>query len=118
MVNRLNPGPPPLAERRPKSRKRVLLAGIITYAKGAHTLDCSIRSLSETGARLVVGLSIQCPKSFYLINVREGVVYDATWVWTKGAEVGAKLENSRHVNAITDPSLKFLKRLWLAKAAS
>ena len=47
---------PPPAERRPKARQRVLLTGIVAYANGAHSFHCTIRNLSETGARLAPDL--------------------------------------------------------------
>jgi hypothetical protein len=61
--------PPPIAERRPKTRKRVLLTGIIAYGEGAHSFHCTIRTLSETGARLAVTGSMLLPADFYLINI-------------------------------------------------
>jgi hypothetical protein len=54
-MNPQNGSKPPAAERRPKTRARVLLSGIITYGDGAFSFDCSFRNLSATGARLVVG---------------------------------------------------------------
>src|ERR1700692_139593 len=56
--------PPPPAERRPRSRKRVLLGGIITFADGAHSFDCTFRNLSESGARIVVAKNAQFPSEF------------------------------------------------------
>ena len=44
--------PPPI-ERRPKRRNRVLLGGIISFADGAHSFNCSIRDITDTGARVV-----------------------------------------------------------------
>ena len=108
---------PPLAERRPKTRKRVLLTGIITYAEGAHSFDCTIRNLSETGARIGVGKNMQFPSDFYVINVRDRIAYDAKLVWNKGSEIGVTFKKVTPLAAITDPALAFLKRLWMAKAA-
>jgi PilZ domain len=107
---------PPPAERRPKSRKRVLLTGIVTYAEGAYSFECTIRNLSETGARLAVGKNMQFPTDFYLINVRDRVVYDAKLVWNNSTEVGATFRDTMPLAGITDPKLSFLKRLWMAKA--
>ena len=50
-----------MAERRPKTRKRVLLTGIIAYGDGAHSFHCTIRNLSESGARLAVANSTLFP---------------------------------------------------------
>src|SRR6187399_1947297 len=79
---------PPPAERRPKARQRVLLTGIVAYANGAHSFHCTIRNLSETGARLAVGNNTQFPSDFYLINIRDRVVHEAKLAWNKGTEIG------------------------------
>jgi hypothetical protein len=107
---------PPMAERRPKMRKRVLLTGIIAYDEGAHSFHCTIRNLSESGARLAVTDNALFPSDFYLINVRDRVAYDAKLVWNKRSEIGVTFKATIPLASITDPALAFLKRLWLAKA--
>jgi PilZ domain len=110
--------PPPPAERRPRPRKRVLLGGIITFADGAHSFDCTFRNLSESGARIVVAKNAQFPSEFYLINIRDRVVYEARVTWNSGGEIGVNFKNVHPLSDITDPSLGYLKRLWLTKAVS
>ena len=110
-------GPPP-AERRPKPRSRVLLSGIVVHGDGAYSFDCSFRNLSETGARVVVGRTSQFPSQFFLINIRDRVAYDCKVVWNRGNEVGVTFKATVALSAITDPGLAYLKKLWLAKAAS
>lgn len=105
-----------MAERRPQARKRVLLTGIIAYGNGANSFPCTIRSLSETGARLGVGNSAQFPSDFYLINIRDRVVYEVKLVWNKGTEIGVTFKSTIALGGITDPALAFLKQLWLTKA--
>ena len=109
---------PPPVDRRPKVRARVLLSGIVTYADGAYSFDCSFRNLSETGARLVVQKNAQFPTQFFLINVRDRVAYDCKVVWNKGGEIGVTFKATVALSALTDPNLAYLKRLWLSKAAS
>ena len=41
-------------ERRKSLRKNVLLTGKIIYGEGAHVLDCTIRDVSATGARITL----------------------------------------------------------------
>jgi hypothetical protein len=108
---------PPIAERRPKQRKRVLLTGIVTYANGAHSFNCTMRDLSETGARIAVGESAQFPSDFYLINIRDRIAYKATPVWNNGSEIGVAFKAAIPLSAITDPALNYLKKLYLAKTA-
>src|SRR5882762_10041236 len=75
-----------LPERRPKRRARALLQAIITYGNGAHSFDCTIRDLSEFGARVAIPKSFLFPSAFYLINVRDRSVHDARVIWCGGAQ--------------------------------
>ena len=109
---------PPPAERRPSPRSRVLLSGIVTYGDGAYSFDCSFRNLSKTGARVMVGINMQFPSQFFLINIRDRVAYDCDVVWNKAGEVGVNFKATIALSAITDPALGYLKKLWLSKAAS
>jgi hypothetical protein len=58
-----------------------LLPGLIVFGNEVYTYDCIIRGLSSKGARIVVAQKIQIPERFYLINIRDGVAYDAYVVW-------------------------------------
>ncbi len=111
-----NSEPPPPAERRPSARKRVLLAGIITFNNGVHSFDCTFRNLSETGALIAVGTNTHFPTVFYLINIRDRIAYEAKVVRNIGKEVGVTFQTVLPLSTITDSSLGYLKKLWLAKA--
>jgi len=103
-------------ERRPQSRKRVLLTGIIATSGGERSFDCTIRDLSQTGARIVAAKGAQLPAEFYLINIRDRVAYDARLVRSDGPEAGITFKKTIALSGLSDPSLGFLKRLWLSKA--
>ncbi len=107
---------PPPSERRPKSRKRVLFSAIVTYAGGNFSFECNIRNLSETGARIDVGKHTQFPSDFYLINIRDRVAYDAKVVWQDANNIGVTFKKIYPLSEIVDPSLSYLKRLWMGKA--
>ncbi len=107
---------PRASERRPERRKRVLLTGIITYAGGNYSFECTIRDLTETGARVDVRKHTQCPSDFYLINIRDRVAYDAKAVWNDGNTIGLTFNKSYPLSGVVDPFLSYLNRLWLAKA--
>ena len=98
------------------SRRRVLLPGLIVYGNETYTCDCMIRNLSATGARIIINEHLQFPERFHLINIRDGVVYGARLVWTKGCEVGVQFETVTSLAANTEPSYRKLRQLWLAKA--
>src|ERR1700742_5121853 len=74
-------------ERRPFQRKRVLLNGIVVYANGSHSFECSFRNISPGGARIQIGRNMQFPSQFYLIAVRDQVAHQVQVVWNNGIEV-------------------------------
>jgi hypothetical protein len=104
------------AERRPKTRKQVLLTGIIASPGGDSSVDCTIRDLSETGARVIAAKGAQFPPSFYLINIRDRVAYEALLVRNDGPEAGVVFKKTLPLSGLTDPALGFLKRMWMSKA--
>ena len=106
--------PPPI-ERLPKRRNRVVLGGVISYADGAHSFNCTFRDITDTGARVVVR-GQQFPSHFYLINIRDRLAYDANVMWNSGSEVGVSFQKTFRVDLIVDPALKYLRGLWLAPA--
>ena len=104
------------ADRRPAARRRVLLPGLIVYGNGAFTCDCTIRSLSVSGARISANQHLQFPDRFYVINIRDGLAYDATVVWSDGAGVGIKFEAIVALSSNPNVAPGYLTRLWSAKA--
>lgn len=102
---------PPLAERRPKPRKRVLYGGRVSYFEGQKHFDCSIRDLSESGARISLKPGMPIPSSVYLIDTRNRMVHEANVVWNSGREAGLKFIKSFPVATINDPLLNYLKRM-------
>ena len=97
-------------------RKSVLLTGIVAYADGTRSFDCTVHDLSGSGARIAAGKTMQLPSRFYLINIRDRVAYDCEAVWNRGSEAGIAFKKVLPLASITDPALGFLKRLWLSKA--
>lgn len=104
------------AERRPKARKRLLLTGVVVSTDGQRSFDCTIRDLSETGARIVAAKGAKLPANFYLINMRDRVAYEARPVRNAGSEAGIAFKAILPLSTLTDPAKAFLKRIWLSKA--
>jgi hypothetical protein len=107
---------PPRIERRPKQRKRVLLSGIVAYSAGARSFPCSIRNLTESGARITLPVNLAVPSNVYLINLRERIAHEAKIVWTNGAEAGLSFVGSVALADVTDPKLAYLEKLWHGSA--
>ena len=49
-------------------------------------------------------------------NIRDRIAYEAKVVWNKGSEIGVTFKLAMPLAGITDPTLAFLKQLWLTKA--
>lgn len=103
--------PPPLAERRPKPRKRVVFGGRISYQDGKQYFDCTIRDLSETGARITLKPGQPIPSNIYLIDKLNHIVHESKVVWNNGREAGLEFVKSFALSAIEDKKLLYLKRL-------
>ena len=105
---------PPKAEQRPKARSRVLLAGIVSYAGGAHSFRCSIRNLSENGAKISVPNGLALPKEVFLIDIRARFIHTAERIWWINESAGLKFLQTTPIDELGGPSLGYLKRLLVS----
>jgi hypothetical protein len=79
-------------EHRRNQRQRVLKSGKIAYGGGSIVIDCTIRNLSETGARLQVPTSVAIPDRFEFTETATGKRHTATVMWRKGDLMGVRFE--------------------------
>jgi hypothetical protein len=98
-------------------RRRILLGGVISFGGGNTTFDCAIRNVSEKGAKITCKMAGELPQDFYLINLRDRLVYKARLVWRAGHDAGLKFSETMRFSDITDPSLSHLADLWMSRAA-
>lgn len=110
--------PSAVKEKRRAPRRRTLLTGKIVHSEGAFSLDCTIRDLSATGARIQVKRDALVPTSIFLINIRDRVAYEGVVGWKRLPEYGIAFLATHALSNLTKPELQFLKRIWLACAAS
>jgi hypothetical protein len=108
---------PPSADRRPARRRRTLLGGRVTYDDGAHVFDCTIRDLSDSGARITVPGQQPIAPRVFLINIRDRVVYEARVVWNRSGQAGLAFEKTLLLADLADKRLDYLKHLWLERAS-
>lgn len=101
-------------ESRARARARSLLAGIACYRDYSVSFDCTIRDLSDAGARLRLPFLVTLPSHFYLISVKAGTAYDARIAWITGRDIGVSWSEQI---SLAEPDSRFahLRRLWLAK---
>lgn len=70
-------------------RRKQLKAGIISFNNRHSTLPCSVRDISETGARLEAAAA-SVPDTFELIVELDGLEADCQVVWRKVNFVGVR----------------------------
>ncbi|MBI2719136.1 MAG: PilZ domain-containing protein [Rhizobiales bacterium] len=69
-------------------RQRVLKQGKILLLKSLSVVDCAVRDLSDTGARLQCGDQSAIPHEFHLVTPADGKMRDARVIWRRGGELG------------------------------
>jgi PilZ domain len=77
-------------EKRKTARRRVLKEGKIIFADGMRVIDCTIRDLSDSGARLLIASTVGIPDTFHLFEKSSGMIYPATVVWRQSSAIGVE----------------------------
>jgi hypothetical protein len=106
-------------EARRAPRHRVLKSGIVATNDRHLTMGCTVRDLSDTGARIRVESSLSVPDTFELIIEMDGLEANCQVVWRNGKEVGVKYLGAPRkvaarrvqvINALVPPSSPSLRR--------
>jgi hypothetical protein len=79
-------------EKRKTPRRRVLKEGKIVFADGNCVLDCTIRDMSESGARLSIASTVGIPERFQLFQKSSGLLYPARLAWRQANVIGIQFE--------------------------
>ena len=69
-------------------RQRVLKTVKIYRLNGAHAVDCQVRDMSDTGARIVIKDQLALPNEFKFVLPSEDSTRIAKVVWRKGDLAG------------------------------
>jgi hypothetical protein len=102
---------PPMAERRPGQRRRVVWRGRCVYPDGSRSFDCVIRDANETGARIAIQGAQIVPQRFYLVDRTNRTAHDVKVIWSDGKQFGLEFVSSFALDAIPSRDLAFLKGL-------
>ena len=71
-------------------RRRMLKSGIVAYSGRHCTIPCTVRDISDGGARLRVTSSLLAPDTFELIIESEGLEADCEVVWRDESQIGVR----------------------------
>jgi len=105
------------AEKRSTRRQRVLLAGKLVMDHGL-VMDCTVRDISQSGARLLVPDSIAFPDRVQLLVMRQAVVYSARPKWSKPPHFGLEFLGAEDLATSNKPGHSVLRRMlvdWQAR---
>jgi hypothetical protein len=75
-------------ERRTQQRGRVLKSGKLISGNRSIVIDCAVRDLTSTGARVRVAEITKLPERLELLVQSSGLIYPAEVQWQAGAEFG------------------------------
>ena len=85
-------------DRRSTRRSRTLLEGRIAFNSRLPALDCVVRDLSETGARIYCSDIPVLPPEFELEIPKKGLRVQARVVWSRGANHGVEFREQANVS--------------------
>lgn len=80
-----------MAERRTAHRHRVLKSGQIRF--GSSAVDCTIRDISNTGARIIVRSPLWFPEAFTLVTVANDSARQGHIVWRRDGQIGVAFDD-------------------------
>ena len=89
-------------------RSRTLLGAKIVFRDGSCSFGCTVRNMTDGGARIAVAPDQLIPARFYLITSKHETAFDAEAVWRRGALLGVKFHGRLDLSA---PQFHFVKRL-------
>ena len=72
-------------------RSRSMLGAHIIFNNRNSTLDCQVRNISATGARLVLSEAVALPEEFELFVPQKGKTYRARLRWRNAEGAGVEL---------------------------
>jgi len=101
------------AEHRRSQRRRVLLSGRLVHSINEMTVDCSIRDVSSTGARLRLPQATLLAEPLFLIDLTHGLAFKARVAWRKENGAGLSFIEYFDLSKADSPAPKRLRRLWL-----
>jgi len=112
----------PGTEPRGVTRRRLLKGGVVSYNNRHSTIPCTVRDISDTGARLAVQGSVNAPDTFELFIELDGIRIGCRVVWRRASLVGvafttpvervapARKQVVQGISAAAKPSLRAAHR--------
>ena len=105
---------PPIApDKRKAVRQRVLFRGRLVHSPGMMTTNCSIQSISKTGARVKVSGMEPISGPVYLVDMAHGLAFGATIRWRREDRMGLAFTSYHDLSRPDSAAPTLVRRLWL-----
>ena len=82
-----------MTEHRKEVRQRTFLKGRILFNKGASSMDCLVRDMSASGARLALTETTTLPDSFDLYIPQKEKTFRSALAWRRADSVGITFQD-------------------------
>jgi hypothetical protein len=80
-----------MIERRAAQRHRVLKQGMLAFSGGGGA-DCTVRNLSESGARIEIANPVGLPACFTLVIAADHFLHHCHAVWSADRRIGVAFD--------------------------
>lgn len=108
----------PVEQRRASQRSRTLLEGHIVYNNRLSRMECTVRDLSETGARIVFAQHVKVPVEFELQIPKKKLIRRAQVMWYDGQNHGVMFLDDGEANDVSSRAQDEAGTLSLGREAS
>lgn len=95
------------------ARRRALLGAMIVARDGTSSSHCTVRELSDGGARIEVPRATIVPSKLYLLTSRRAAAVEAQIVWRNATQAGLKLGTVLELSPKMNSDMQHLWRLYL-----
>jgi hypothetical protein len=85
----------PSENKRVSPRMRVLKGAKIVSMNFQSVVDCKVRDLSETGAKIVCGDQAAIGGAFQFLLLSDNTIRDARVIWRRGDELGIQFTSEK-----------------------
>ena len=88
-----------MTDKRSAVRVRSFLRGRVVFNNGQSSMDCVVRDISSTGARLEFSEAVTIPDRFELYVPQKDTTYRVVLQWRRAGEIGVAIENGQGTGA-------------------
>ena len=99
-----------MAEARQDERVRSFLRARILFNNNSSSIECTIKNISASGAKIEMSSGLSVPNEFDLDVPQKGRVYRARLTWRDSASLGVQFIDRAIDHALPDPHVARLER--------